>query len=95
MKDVGSKRATRVGFDWPSIDGVLEKVSEELEEIKQAETQQQHRARLGYAVERPDAVDVIGMQRPSRAGVAGFHNRTTDLGMAQSEPFSINTASEA
>jgi tetrapyrrole methylase family protein/MazG family protein len=31
-------RAARVGFDWPEIDGVLDKVKEEIEEIKKAET---------------------------------------------------------
>ncbi len=31
-------RAARVGFDWPEIDGVLDKVAEEIEEIKTAET---------------------------------------------------------
>ena len=31
-------RAARVGFDWPEIEGVLEKVREEIEEIKHAET---------------------------------------------------------
>jgi len=31
-------RAVRVGFDWPEIDGVLDKVREEIEEIKNAET---------------------------------------------------------
>ena len=31
-------RAARVGFDWPEIDGVLEKIKEEIEEIKNAET---------------------------------------------------------
>jgi tetrapyrrole methylase family protein/MazG family protein len=31
-------RAARVGFDWPEIDGVLDKVKEEIEEIKHAET---------------------------------------------------------
>ncbi len=30
------KRAASVGFDWPSIEGVLEKVEEELAEVKQA-----------------------------------------------------------
>jgi tetrapyrrole methylase family protein/MazG family protein len=29
-------RAARVGFDWPSIDGVLAKVHEELEEVQEA-----------------------------------------------------------
>jgi tetrapyrrole methylase family protein/MazG family protein len=31
-------RAARVGFDWNEIDGVLDKVKEEIEEIKRAET---------------------------------------------------------
>jgi tetrapyrrole methylase family protein / MazG family protein len=31
-------RAARVGFDWSEIDGVLDKVKEEIEEIKNAET---------------------------------------------------------
>jgi tetrapyrrole methylase family protein/MazG family protein len=35
------QRASRVGFDWKKIDGVLEKVHEEIEELKQAETHQQ------------------------------------------------------
>jgi len=31
-------RAARVGFDWPEIEGVLDKVEEEIKEIKNAET---------------------------------------------------------
>jgi tetrapyrrole methylase family protein / MazG family protein len=31
-------RAARVGFDWPEIDGVLDKIKEEIDEIKNAET---------------------------------------------------------
>jgi len=31
-------RAARVGFDWPEIDGVLDKVKEEIEEIKKADS---------------------------------------------------------
>ena len=31
-------RAARVGFDWPEIEGVLDKIKEEIEEIKNAET---------------------------------------------------------
>jgi tetrapyrrole methylase family protein/MazG family protein len=31
-------RAARVGFDWPQIDGVLDKINEEIAEIKNAET---------------------------------------------------------
>jgi tetrapyrrole methylase family protein / MazG family protein len=31
-------RAARVGFDWPQMDGVLDKIKEEIDEIKDAET---------------------------------------------------------
>ena len=31
-------RAARVGFDWPQMDGVLDKIREEIDEIKDAET---------------------------------------------------------
>lgn len=34
------QRASRIGFDWDDIKGVLDKVSEELEEIRQARTHQ-------------------------------------------------------
>ncbi|WP_105103919.1 nucleoside triphosphate pyrophosphohydrolase [Microbulbifer pacificus] len=32
------KRAAQVGFDWPAVDGVLEKVAEELQELREAIT---------------------------------------------------------
>jgi tetrapyrrole methylase family protein/MazG family protein len=35
------QRAARVGFDWREIEGVLQKVNEEIEELKQAETHEQ------------------------------------------------------
>ena len=31
------KRAARVGFDWPEIEGVLDKIAEEIQEVKEAE----------------------------------------------------------
>ncbi len=40
-------RAARVGFDWPEIEGVLDKVKEEIEEIKQAQNQEQVASELG------------------------------------------------
>jgi tetrapyrrole methylase family protein/MazG family protein len=40
-------RAARVGFDWPEIEGVLDKVREEIEEIKNAETDFELAAELG------------------------------------------------
>jgi tetrapyrrole methylase family protein / MazG family protein len=41
------KRAARVGFDWPNIKPVLDKVYEELEELKEAKTQQRKEDELG------------------------------------------------
>lgn len=40
-------RAARVGFDWPEIEGVLDKIREEIEEIKTAANPEQVRAELG------------------------------------------------
>jgi len=40
-------RAARVGFDWPEIEGVLDKVKEEVEEIKNAETDFELAAEIG------------------------------------------------
>ena len=40
-------RAARVGFDWSEIDDVLEKVREEIEEIKAAENLEQVKGELG------------------------------------------------
>ncbi|HUH98428.1 MAG TPA: nucleoside triphosphate pyrophosphohydrolase [Anaerolineales bacterium] len=40
-------RAARVGFDWPVVDGVLDKVREEIEEIKRAETDIQLAEEIG------------------------------------------------
>jgi tetrapyrrole methylase family protein/MazG family protein len=40
-------RAARVGFDWPEVDGVLDKVREEIEEIKQAQNLDEVTAELG------------------------------------------------
>ena len=40
-------RAARVGFDWPEVEGVLDKVREEIEEIKQAQNIDEVSAELG------------------------------------------------
>ncbi len=41
------QRAARVGFDWKEIDGVLDKVGEELKELKQAKDHQQRVREFG------------------------------------------------
>lgn len=40
-------RAARVKFDWPDISGVLEKVYEEIEEVRQAESADERHAEIG------------------------------------------------
>jgi tetrapyrrole methylase family protein/MazG family protein len=40
-------RAARVGFDWPNVDGVLEKVAEEARELAEAATPEERKEELG------------------------------------------------
>ena len=40
-------RATRVGFDWPEIEGVLDKIAEEIEEVRQATDETELTSELG------------------------------------------------
>ncbi|MDQ6883592.1 MAG: nucleoside triphosphate pyrophosphohydrolase [Candidatus Dormibacteraeota bacterium] len=41
------RRAANVGFDWPEVDGALDKVREELEELRQAATPEEREAEFG------------------------------------------------
>src|SRR5438876_4385750 len=41
------RRAANVGFDWPSVDGALDKVREELEELREAPTVEAREAEFG------------------------------------------------
>lgn len=41
------ERAARIGFDWPEIEGVLDKIREEIEEIKTAQNPEQVKGELG------------------------------------------------
>ncbi len=41
------KRVARVGFDWGDIDGVIDKLAEEVAELKQAESEEQRTAEFG------------------------------------------------
>jgi MazG family protein len=42
-----SDRASRVGFDWPGVDGVLDKVAEELREIRTANSPEERAQEFG------------------------------------------------
>lgn len=41
------ERAARVGFDWPEVEGVLDKVREEIEEVRQSQNQAELADELG------------------------------------------------
>jgi uncharacterized protein YabN with tetrapyrrole methylase and pyrophosphatase domain len=41
------ERASALGYDWPSIEGVLDKVAEELGELARAETDENRREEFG------------------------------------------------
>lgn len=41
------ERAARVGFDWPEIDGVLDKLAEEVDEIRQAANEEELASEIG------------------------------------------------
>jgi len=41
------ERAARVGFDWPEVEGVLEKIREEIEEIRNAQSTDELNGELG------------------------------------------------
>ena len=41
------QRAARVGFDWDSIEGVIQKVHEEHQELSDAQSQQQRESEMG------------------------------------------------
>lgn len=41
------KRAERVGFDWPNVDGAVEKVGEEVAELREAATPEEREAEFG------------------------------------------------
>ena len=41
------ERAARLGFDWPSVDGVMDKVAEEASELRSAGTDPEREAELG------------------------------------------------
>jgi tetrapyrrole methylase family protein/MazG family protein len=45
--DLITQRAARVGFDWQDIQGVLEKVDEELREVRSAQDEAQRTAEVG------------------------------------------------
>ena len=75
------KRAARVGFDWPSIDGVKAKLTEELQELENARDEKEREHELGdvfFAVvnlARWLKVDAVLALRKSNARFRGRFGR--------------------
>ena len=72
------KRAARVGFDWPDIDGATAKLHEEIEELKNAQTERERFEEFGdllfAAVNMARHLD-IDAEAALKAGTAKFENR--------------------
>ena len=47
VADKYQKRAARVGFDWPEIDGVFDKIMEEIKEFEDAENPEEKAEEIG------------------------------------------------
>jgi tetrapyrrole methylase family protein/MazG family protein len=75
-------RVNRVGFDWPTIQGVFEKISEELLEIQQAETPEEKEAEIGdllFAVVNLARWFSIDAESALRSANTRFRKRFEDL----------------
>lgn len=75
-------RAARVGFDWHEIDGVLDKVKEEIEEIKHAETDFELASEIGdlfFALVNVARWKKVDAESVLRATNAKFKKRFADV----------------
>ncbi len=67
------ERAANIGYDWPSIDGVLDKVAEELDELRRAETAAERAEEFGdllfvlVNVARREGIEAEGAVRSANA----------------------------
>jgi len=76
------QRVKRVGFDWPDIQGVYDKVSEELLEIKQSETAQEIEDEIGdllFAVVNLARWHKVDAESALRQANRKFRQRFEDL----------------
>lgn len=72
------RRAARVGFDWPDMDGPRQKIDEELGEIERAETGEERAAELGdllFAVVNYARHMEINPETALREATARFESR--------------------
>ncbi len=74
------QRAARVGFDWKEFDGILEKLLEEMEELRQAKTHPQKVREFGdllFALANAARWLEIDLEQALRLANERFHRRFT------------------
>ena len=72
------ERVNRVGFDWSNIQGVFEKISEEITEIQEARTAEEYEAEIGdllFAVVNLARWFKVDAESALRAANSRFRNR--------------------
>lgn len=82
------KRAARVGFDWPDVQGILEKIGEEAGEVRQADSDDQRAAEIGdllFAVVNLARFYHVDAESMLRATNARFRNRFKKIEQAARE----------
>ncbi|MBI4339675.1 MAG: nucleoside triphosphate pyrophosphohydrolase [Chloroflexi bacterium] len=75
-------RASRAGFDWPALDGVLDKVAEELREISEAPTPQEKAREFGdllFSMVNVGRWMGLHTEDTLRQANARFHHRFTTM----------------
>jgi tetrapyrrole methylase family protein/MazG family protein len=75
-------RVNRVGFDWPNVQGVFQKIAEEISEVQQAESAEEKEAEIGdllFAVVNLARWFKIDAESALRAANTRFRNRFEDL----------------
>ncbi len=76
------ERVNRVGFDWPNVQGVFEKIGEEILEIKLAESAEEKEAEIGdliFAVVNLARWFKVDAESALRSANARFRRRFEDL----------------
>jgi tetrapyrrole methylase family protein/MazG family protein len=94
------KRAARVGFDWPEIQGVIDKVMEEMGEVQAAAEEEQRAAELGdllFAIvnlARWHGADAESALREANARFLKRFKHIEDTARRQGRPLSEMTLDE-
>jgi uncharacterized protein YabN with tetrapyrrole methylase and pyrophosphatase domain len=84
-----SKRAARAGFEWPDIEGVKDKVLEELNEFEQALSQQEKEAEFGdllFTLVNFARWQKIDAEAALRQMVIRFQKRFEQMELSSSKP---------